>query len=119
MENQVELKENQTPPYTLRSVQGTDIFAMLKILKKIGIKNIQDAFNSADEQNRGYAMFDVLVDRLSDCEQEICEFLGKLSNMEAQEIARQSADIFMSMIWDVFDDPKFMDFLKVALRRLE
>lgn len=113
--------ENQTEKaYTLRSIQATDIFAMLKIIKKIGVKNFKEAFNAPSEnKERGFAILDVIVDRLPECEQEVYEFLAKLSGQKPQKIAALSGADFMQMIWDVFDDPGFGDFLKVALRQLD
>lgn len=113
--------ENQTEKaYTLRGVQATDIFAMLKIIRKVGIKNFKEAFAAPTEnKERGLAILEVIVNRLPECELEVYEFLGKLSNMKPQKIAALKAADFMQMIWDVFDDPNFMDFLKVALRQLD
>lgn len=108
-------------PYTLRNVQATDIFSMIKIIRKVGVKNIADAFNTPqgeNENNRGWAILDVIFERLPYCENEVYEFLSRLSGMEANEIATLDPDMFMMMIFDVIDQPKFKDFLKVAWGRL-
>lgn len=113
--------KNQTEKaYTLRSIRATDIFAMIKIIRKIGVKSFKEALNAPTEnKERGIALLDVLADRLPECEKEVYEFLSRLSNLKPQKIAELDAADFMQMIWDVFDDPKFMDFLKVALRQLD
>lgn len=117
-----ELKEIEVAekPYTLRQVQATDIFAMIKVIKKVGIRNIANALNEVQENNeKGWALIDVIFDRLPYCENEVHEFLARLSGLTINEIATLDPDIFMMMIFDVIDQPKFVDFLKVVWGRLQ
>ena len=115
---EVEKIEETPKPYTIRNVKGTDIFLFLKLIKKIGIRNFKEAFLEKDKRTRTFLLLDLVFDRISECETEVNEILSKLSGMEAKEVANQDADVYMAMIYDVIESPKFEDFIRVALRSL-
>lgn len=116
-----ELKENEVvqKPYTLRNVQATDIFSMIKIIRQIGVKNIANALNNENSEEKGWVLIDFIIDRLPYCENEVHEFLSRLSGLQVNEIATLDPDVYMMMIFDVIDQPKFVDFLKVVWGRLQ
>lgn len=103
--------------YQLREIEATDIFAMVKIIRKIGIKGFAVALKEAKEGTKGYAILDMIIDRIPECEQEIYEFLSRLSGLKVKEIAKLKAATFMEMLYEVIESPSFVDFLKVALKR--
>ena len=116
--------------YTLRTLQANDLFMMMRILKKIGLKEVKECFNAAEVKKAiseasgaedgekaaaiGLAvtmeMAALLVDHLPDCESEIYGFLAALSGQKAEEIAVLPMNTFAGMIADVFKDEGFADF---------
>lgn len=104
--------------YTIRNIQAPDVFCLIKIIRKIGVKNFTKAMGETKENNaQGFAILDVLIDRIAECEEEVYEFLARLTGLNTKDIAKLDADVFMSMIYEVVEHPKFVDFLKVALKR--
>lgn len=105
--------------YTLRNIAASDVFLMVKILKKAGIKNFAEMIQTSakgQEAATGLQFVDVILDRLPECENEIYNLLSALSGIPAEEIAKLDADVFIGMIYEVFQNPKFKDFIGVALR---
>lgn len=117
--------------YTLRNLKADDMFVMLKIINKIGLKEVRACFNSvelkqaisnkegADESVVAavgmQVMFDVaalLVERLPECKTELYAFLASLSGMKEKEIAELSMVAFYDMIVDVFKQESFKDFFQ-------
>ena len=118
--------------YTLRNTNATDLFLLMRIVNKIGIKEVKSVFSSADIKStlseavkKGevtddvalaigvQAMLDiacVVVERMPDCEREIYQLLSNLSGMEVEEIAAVDAPVFVAMVMDVFKEPWFADF---------
>ena len=116
--------------YTLRALQANDLFMMMRILKKIGLKEAKECFQTAEVKKAiseasgaedsektatiGLAvtmeLIALLVDHLPDCETEIYAFLAGLSGRKAEEIAKLPMSTFAGMIADVFKDEGFADF---------
>lgn len=116
--------------YTLRALQAKDLFMMMRILKKIGLKEVKECFNAAEVKKEiseaagkedgeraaaiGLAvtmeMAALLIDHLPECENEIYAFLASLSGQKAEEIAELPMNTFAGMIADVFKDEGFADF---------
>lgn len=125
-----------TKPYEFRKLKSTDLFLMMKIIKKIGIdnvsdviadKNIQNIFTGKqgktedDFYNIGKAMFGVaqlIIERLSDCENEIYEMLGATSNLTVKQIKDIDPNTFIDMIYDFVNKDDFMGFFKHVMALL-
>lgn len=117
--------------YTLRDLKADDMFAMMRIINKIGLKDVRDCFTSVElkqaiSSKEGandavvaavgmQVMFDVaelLIRKLPECRTELYAFLASLSGMKENEIADMSMTDFFSMIMDVFKQESFKDFFQ-------
>lgn len=118
--------------YTLRNTNATDLFLLMRIVNKIGIKEVKSVFSSADIKSTlskaakdgnitddmaltigMQAMLDiacVVVEHIPNCEREIFQLLSNLSGMTVEEISGIDAPVFIEMITDVFKEPWFADF---------
>lgn len=118
--------------YTLREMNADDLFVVLKIVNKIGVKEFKNCFAAVDVKK---AMQDpengvenelaaavgiqvvmgiagVVVERLPDCKAEIYQFLASLSGMKEKEIAALPMGVFFDMVMDVVKHPGFTDFFQ-------
>ena len=124
--------------YTLRSLQGADIFPMSAIIKKIGVKEFKNAFQ--DEEIKGLVqsinsgeiskdaaanqagmavilnIVDVMLGNLPRAEKDIYKFLASLSGMKPDEVAALPMATFTAMVIDVIQKDEFKDFIKVVSR---
>lgn len=124
--------------YTLRSLQGADIFPMSAIIKKIGVKEFKNAFQ--DEEIKGLVqsinngdmskdaaanqagmavilnIADVVLGNLPRAEKDIYKFLASLSGMKPDEVAALPMATFTGMVIDVIQKDEFKDFIKVVSR---
>lgn len=121
-------------PYTLKHLQSSDIFHMLRILSKIGVSEIKGCFSSpeiikaiSNAQASGeeldlsslgvgvvFEIAGIIVDNIPKCEQEIYVFLSRLSGIDPEYIMNMDAVVFFEMIVDVIKKPEFKDFMRVA-----
>lgn len=133
MEN-TEITEKKA--YTLRHLTAADTFPMMKILRKVGVKEFKECFSADDvkelireAKEKGAAVdtgrvgmtvalnaAQYLMERLPDCEKEIFAFLAGLSGMKPDEIAALPLGVFADMLVDVFKDEEFSDFFTAASR---
>lgn len=124
--------------YTLRSLQGADIFPMSAIIKKIGVKEFKNAFQDeeikdlvksinsgeiskdAAANQAGMAVIlnivDVVLGNLPRAEKDIYKFLARLSGMKPDEVAALPMATFTGMVIDVIQKDEFKDFIKVVSR---
>ena len=124
--------------YTLRSLQGADIFPMSAIIKKIGVKEFKNAFQDEEIKNlvksinngeiskdaaanqAGMAVIlnivDVVLGNLPRAEKDIYKFLASLSGMKPDEVAALPMATFTGMVIDVIQKDEFKDFIKVVSR---
>ena len=124
--------------YTLRSLQGADIFPMSAIIKKIGVKEFKNAFQ--DEEIKGLVqsinngdmskdaaanqagmtvilnIVDVVLGNLPRAEKDIYKVLANLSGMKPDEVAALPMATFTAMVIDVIQKDEFKDFIKVVSR---
>lgn len=124
--------------YTLRDLRADDLFALLRIINKIGLKDVKECFNSVEvrqaiSETKGdddalasaigiQIMLDVaalLVAKLPDCEKELYDFLSTLSGMKANEIAALPMTEFYDMVMEVFRKDEFKDFFQRVVGSLK
>lgn len=120
--------------YTLRGLNADDLFDVIKIVNKIGVKEVKNCFAAADVQkmladvgenentNDGmiatigmHVVMEVaglVVERLPDCKPDLYRLLANLSDMEEKDIAAMPAGMFFAMIVDVIKHPGFADFFQ-------
>lgn len=133
MENNTEEKG-----YTLRSLMADDIFPMMNIISKIGIKKfkacfdteeVRKAISSLAAKNKGVEVApedevdverigmlimidvaDILISNLSQCKDDIYVLLAQMSGKTCDEIAKLPLRTFIGMIKDVLQKDNFADF---------
>ena len=117
--------------YTLRSLKADDIFLVVKLVNKIGFKEMKGCFNSqevkdaiagavsgkeADLSTVGMTvMFEIaslILEHLPDCKNEIYALLSGLSGKAQTEIAEMPSGVFMQMVMDVIRKDEFRDFFQ-------
>lgn len=141
-QNEQVTEPTEQKPYTLRALCAKDVFPMVKIIRKIGLKDIGKAFNPeeikaitesvSEEENAtvdsiaetvGVAVVlkivDVILENLEAAEQEIFGFLGGLAGMTADEVGSLPMNVFFEMLMDTFQSKEFVGFMKVVSRFLK
>ena len=121
--------------YELRELKADDLFMMLKIINKIGVKEVKNCFamsemkeqlqtiaNADGDNNNEYvsavglnvmvSVVSLLVERLPDCKDELYAFLSSLSGMKTKEIADMPMADFYEMVMEVVKHHNFKDFFQ-------
>ena len=129
--NQVQTEK----PYTFRRLSTQDIFPMLRLLNKIGLKDLRDNDNiksivmlstSATEKKKidvnriGMDVFleiaCLIVDNIPKCEVELYTILSTTSDRTVDEIKAQDMAVTLEMIVDFIRKEEFGDFFKAVLK---
>lgn len=141
-QNEQVTEPTEQKPYTLRALCAKDVFPMVKIIRKIGLKDIGKAFGPdeikaitesvSEEENAtvdsiaetvGVAVVlkivDVVLENLEAAEQEIFGFLGGLAGMTVDEVGSLPMDVFFEMLMDTFQSKEFVGFMRVVSRFLK
>ena len=122
-------------PYTFRKLTTTDMFPMLKLLNKMGFKDLKEnaslrkillTFSGESVRGKvnanelGMDMFleiaCLIVENVPKCEAELYTLLSQTSNLDIEQIQNQGMDITFSMIVDFVKKEEFGDFFKAVLR---
>ena len=120
--------------YTMRSLNANDLFAMMRIINKIGISEVKKMFSSAElkkliadtmkdgkvDDNAANAVgMQVMIElaclvtsHIPDCQSEIYDFMASLTGMKVKDIASLDMIVFVEMVMDVFRKPEFKDFFQ-------
>lgn len=125
--------ENETK-YTFRTLNSTDIFPVMRIVRKIGINKFKALFNNPDMQavmgNENAEMSNeagislmlelaqLVLDGLDDCEKDIYELLERTSNKTIEEIKNFDVVTFTEMLIDFFKKEELKDFLRAVFTAL-
>ena len=121
--------------YELRELRAEDVFPMLRIISKIGIKEFKACFGSdaiqklvaSGEKDKdrlttavGMAVAldvaGVLVTNLPAAENDIYQFLANISDVPKDEIKGLGMTTFFEMIVAVIRKEEFKDFFKAVSR---
>ena len=122
-------------PYKFRRLSTQDIFPMLRLLNKIGLKDLRDNDNiknivmlstSATEKKKidvnkiGMDVFleiaCLIVDNIPKCEVELYTILSTTSDRTVDEIKAQDMAVTLEMIVDFIRKEEFGDFFKAVLK---
>ena len=130
-------------PYKFRELCAEDIFPMLNIIKKIGIKEFKQCFSKEAIENIvgmlatgtktakddssmaaiGISILpsvldvaDIFVGNIARCEDELYKFLENISDLSIDQIKKLKMADFFEMIVDVLKKEEFKDFIKVVSR---
>ena len=121
--------------YELRGLQSKDVFSMLRIVNKIGIKEFKSVLESdavkqaiastsvpasgepepkAETDKIGMTValeiVNVLIMNIPSCEDDIYTFLSSLSGLKKKDVQELEMNVFFSMIMDVFKKQEFASF---------
>jgi len=132
----VEQTQPEEKLYTFRRLQTTDMFLMLKLFKKIGLKDLKENENmknfifmfmggtvkgekgKIDVNKIGVDMFlevaCLLCDSIPKAEEELYNLLSVTSNRSVKEIQKQDMAVTFEMIVDFVKKEEFMDFFKAV-----
>lgn len=138
------LESGERRPYEFRALSSTDIFLMVRILNKIGFKQlkgcltgdnisglIQAATSGEDSNGQESALAavgvgvaldvaGVILENLPKCEAEIYQLLSNVSGLKMETImAPGNAVMFFEMVVDFLKKEEFRDFIKVASKLLK
>lgn len=117
-------------PYTLRKLKDRDLFPLLKIFRKIGLKEFKSAFNQdGDEEEERKTLESIgtevildiaekLIDRIGVVEDELYNLYADISGIPAEEIKEMEFGTLPLMIFDSFSEAMNTSFFKVLSRLL-
>lgn len=114
-------------PYTLRKFNDGDLFPILKILKKIGIKDCKEAFVQVASGEKtlkqigilaSFDLADILIGNLTKVEEEVYSLYADMSGIAADEIRAMEFGTLPLMIMDSFNEVKNTSFFKVLSKLL-
>lgn len=125
--------------YEFRTLKASDLFLVLNLVKKIGLDSLSKAYengidtiievqektkkktiapNNKDYSKVGMAMFNVfqvIIERLSECENEIYILLEVTSNLTMQEIKDLDINTFIEMIKEFVSKKEFAELFTQAV----
>lgn len=124
---EIQVEELLEKPYTLRDLKDRDLFPLLQILKKIGIKDFKDAFFQVASGEKSLKevgvlatidMADIMIGNLGKAEEEIYSLWADISGIPAEEIKEMEFGTLPMMIVDTFKGVKNATFFKVLSKLL-
>lgn len=127
----------EVKPYAFRRLCAEDMFLMLQIIKKIGIKEFKECFedervgviigklfnkesgtNTAALYTLGGTIMlpalDTIIGNIPKCKEELYTLLADVSNMAKDDIRKMDAVLFVEMLTDFIKKPEFPGFIKVV-----
>ena len=132
------MNEEKTKAYELRDLTADDMFPMIQIISKIGIREFKSCFESENvkklvaEMASGKVSQDelkatvgvtvaidlasVILSNLAKCKEDIYQLLSQLSGKSVKEIGKLPMMTFMGMIIDVIKKREFADFFQEAVK---
>lgn len=122
MEEGVEVR-----PYTLRKFKDGDLFPLLNILKKIGIKDCKEAFIQVATGEKtlkqigmlaAFDLSDILIGNLTKVEAEVYSLYADMAGITVEQIKEMEFGTLPLMIYDSFHGVKNTSFFKVLSRLL-
>lgn len=125
-ENQ-EVEEIIERPYTLRKLKDSDLFPLLKILKKIGIKDCKEAFIQVASGEKtlkqigimaSFDIADILIGNLAKVEEETYDMWSDISGIPVEEMKDMEFGTLPLMIMDTFSETRNTSFFRVLSKFL-
>lgn len=114
-------------PYTLRKFKDSDLFPLLQILKKIGIKDFKEAFIQVASGEKtikqigilaAFDLADILLGNLTKAENEVYSLYADMAGISVEEIKEMEFGTLPLMIMDSFSEVKNTSFFKVLSKLL-
>ena len=129
-------EEENEKKYVFRELKSTDVFPMLKLLNKIGVKEFKGCIESPDVKaainkavdggmsgdelanavgiNVIMEIAGVIFENIPKCEEDIYTLLSGVSNLSKEEVKELKMAEFFEMIIDFIRVDGFKDFIKVV-----
>lgn len=132
-------------PYSLRKLTDADLYPLLQLLRKLGVKDFYDSFNEskgsakfnpADYENEEekakafekmrnetglkimFDMADLLISKICTHSDDIYAFFSNLAGVPAEDIKKMEFGTLPLMIYDAFGEVKNTAFFKVLIKLL-
>lgn len=114
-------------PYTLRKFKDSDLFKLLQILKKIGIKDCKEAFIQVASGEKtikqigilaSFDLADILIGNLTKVENEVYDLYSDMSGIPVESMKEMEFGTLPLMIYDSFSEVKNTAFFKVLSKLL-
>lgn len=114
-------------PYTLRKFKDGDLFKLLQILKKIGIKDCKEAFIQVASGEKtikqigilaSFDLADILIGNLAKVENEVYDLYSDMSGIPVDDMKEMEFGTLPLMIYDSFSEVKNTAFFKVLSKLL-
>lgn len=117
--------------YSPRPLTAGDIRPMVKIIKKVGIKDFAKCLDAGSVENLVeldgsaidnlgmavvFQIVDMLLDRIPEIGEELFAFLGDLIGISEKEVEYLPLDVFANLLAEVARGKEFMGFTRAALR---
>lgn len=131
------MPDNIEKNYPLRDLEADDIFIMVNIINKIGIKEfktllvsdeIRGAVNDVRE-NKGaneevfvsvaLDVASILLSNIGKCKGDIYDLLAALTGLNAADVAKLPLKTFAGMIFELAKKREFADFFQGAAKFLK
>lgn len=131
------MPDNIEKNYPLRDLEADDIFIVVNIINKIGIKEfktllasdeIRDAVNDVRE-NKGaneevfvsvaLDVASILLTNIGKCKVDIYALLAALTGLNAADVAKLPLKTFAGMIFELVKKREFADFFQGAAKFLK
>ena len=114
-------------PYNLRKLKDKDLFPMLQILKKIGIREFKDAFIQVASGEKSvkdigilaaFDIIDILIGNIEKAEDEIYALWSDISGISIDDMKELEFGTLPLMIVDTFSNMKDASFFRVLSKLL-
>lgn len=123
----------------LRRLQATDLFAMVRVLNAIGIKELKNAINfdeikearkNITDENKEAVTVEIgtnvimsivpfIFEKLAVAETEIYTFVASIAEMKVKDVAKMDAIEFTDLLIAIFHKEEFKDFFKRASKLIK
>ena len=123
----------------LRRLQATDLFAMVRVLNAIGIKELKNAINfdeikearkNVTDENKEAVTVEIgtnvimsivpfIFEKLAVAETEIYSFVASIAGMKVKDVAKMDAIEFTDLLIAIFHKEEFKDFFKRASKLIK
>ena len=126
----------------LRKLQATDLFTMVKILNKVGIRQIKDAIDlneinevrkklaESDDNNKDNSVttlglniitsvVGVIFENLPSVENDLYTFVGSVAGMKPKDVSTMDIGEFMDLVIAIVQKDEFKDFFSRASKLIK
>ena len=114
-------------PYTLRKLKDSDLFPLLSLLRKLGLKDFKDTITAAvrgsNAQEIGVNALlnigDVVISKLEgEAGEAVYQFYSSMSGIPVEEMKEMEFGTLPMMIYDSISEAKNSSFFKVLAKLL-